>query len=112
MQWEVLNMAIDGGWGDSAELDVDEQRSQMVEMVVDLFTMNDEPLEAYDVEDFLASVMHENYATEVEDGSLQMVSRLLATMYADVTRKKDFAGLAKILERFQGKSGKVSSILL
>ncbi len=39
-QWDVLNVAIDGGWGDSAELEPEEQRAQMIEMIVDLFTMS------------------------------------------------------------------------
>jgi hypothetical protein len=106
VQWDVLNMAIDGGWGDSAEYDPEEQREQLVDMLVELFTMNTDTLEAYDVEDYLTNVMHENYSTEVDDGSLQMVSKLLATMYVDVTKKKDFAGLIKVLDRYS-KTGKV-----
>ncbi len=39
-QWDALNTAIDGGWGDSAELEPEEQRAQMIEMIVDLFTMS------------------------------------------------------------------------
>ncbi len=92
-----------------------------------------------DVEDFLYNVMHENYSTEVEDGSLPVVrwfaitsrpcllptpfqdnrslgrcfiafftqiSRLLSVLYVDCTRKKNFAGLQKLLDRFND-NGKV-----
>ncbi len=34
---------------------------------------DDEPLDSMDVEDFLYNVMHQNYSTEVEDGSLPVV---------------------------------------
>jgi hypothetical protein len=93
-----------------------------------------------DVEDFLYNVMHENYSTEVEDGSLPVVrwfaitssppvwfrllfrtiaksvdvsshlsmqiSRLLSVLYVDCTRKKNFTGLQKLLDRFND-NGKV-----
>ena len=92
-----------------------------------------------DVEDFLYNVMHENYSTEVEDGSLPVVrrrrsliaaclrptsvatnahsidhfshfhtqvSRLLSVLFVDCTRKKSFAGLQKLLDRFND-NGKV-----
>jgi hypothetical protein len=38
--WEALNTAIENGWGDSCEYEPEEQREQLTEMLVELFTMS------------------------------------------------------------------------
>ena len=39
-QWDILEAAIGGGWGDAAQFSAEEQFDQMSDMLVDMFTMS------------------------------------------------------------------------
>eukprot|EP00455_Lapot_gusevi_P022138 TRINITY_DN2305_c0_g2_i1.p1 TRINITY_DN2305_c0_g2~~TRINITY_DN2305_c0_g2_i1.p1 ORF type:complete len:213 (+),score=60.89 TRINITY_DN2305_c0_g2_i1:66-704(+) len=103
--WDVLNMAIAGGWGDSVEFDAEEQRTQVVQMVVDLFTMNEGQVERNDIEDFLDEMLTQNYETEAHDGSVQAIANTFLVLYRDCVVRREYRVLTKLCER-HAKAGK------
>ncbi|XP_074427785.1 uncharacterized protein LOC141737069 [Larus michahellis] len=76
--WAALQLAVAQGFGGPQS---PEKAAWLVGALQDFFTQN-EDLAEEEVEDFLAEVMDNEFDTAVEDGSLQLVSRQLVSLFA------------------------------
>ncbi|XP_064606664.1 pre-rRNA-processing protein TSR2 homolog [Liolophura sinensis] len=76
--WTVLELAINHGFGGAHS---QEKGDWMVYAVCQWFKEND-GIEAYELEDFLADVLNTEFDTIAEDGSLIQISEMICKMYS------------------------------
>ncbi|TNM86530.1 hypothetical protein fugu_006760 [Takifugu bimaculatus] len=75
--WPVLQIAVDNGFGGVYG---HQKADWMVDVVQQYFLDNDD-LQQYEVEDFISLLMHQEFDTLVDDGSLPQVSGSLLQMF-------------------------------
>lgn len=100
--WDVLNMAIDSGWGGSEQECIDKKLDMKYDIMY-LFT--EKKFSVFHLEDHLRELMSEDFCINVEDGSIEWTSKLLIRLHEDCERG-DFAGLEKLLQRRELKRSK------
>eukprot|EP00731_Ephydatia_muelleri_P031422 Em0022g936a len=77
-EWEALDIAVKNGFGGSFGV---EKARWMEAATVQYFQENDN-LEDDEIEDFLATVVNQEFDTIVDDGSLPSVAKKLCWLYA------------------------------
>ncbi|KAM9855360.1 pre-rRNA-processing protein TSR2 homolog [Aulostomus maculatus] len=75
--WPVLQIAVDNGFGGV----YGQQKADWLVDVVQQYFHDNADLQQYEVEDFIANLMDQEFDTVVDDGSLPQVSLLLMQMF-------------------------------
>ncbi|XP_048872800.1 pre-rRNA-processing protein TSR2 homolog isoform X2 [Brienomyrus brachyistius] len=75
--WPVLQIAVDNGFGGVYSK---QKADWMVDAVQQYFQQNDD-LQQYEVEDFLADLMNNEFDTVVDDGSLPQVASKICQLF-------------------------------
>ncbi|KAM9344430.1 pre-rRNA-processing protein TSR2 homolog isoform 1-T1 [Pholidichthys leucotaenia] len=76
--WPVLQIAVDNGFGGVHS----QQKADWMVDVVQQYFHNNADLQQYEVEDFIAELMDQEFDTVVDDGSLPQVSMSLLQMFS------------------------------
>ncbi|KAM9785580.1 pre-rRNA-processing protein TSR2 homolog [Neosynchiropus ocellatus] len=76
--WPVLQIAVDNGFGGV----YGQQKADWLVDVVQQYFHDNADLQLYEVEDFVAQLLDQEFDTVVDDGSLPQVSRQLLQMFS------------------------------
>lgn len=92
-RWEAMTLAIENGWGGH---NGDSKRTNMIKSIIDNFKHKRGKVDSDEMEEYLSDTLSKEFNTEAEDGSVQWLSKLFATLWVDCVDKKDFTGLRKL----------------
>ncbi|KAJ8257766.1 hypothetical protein GJAV_G00189460 [Gymnothorax javanicus] len=96
--WPVLQIAVDNGFGGVYS----QQKADWMVGVVQQYFHENANLEQYEVEDFLADLMNNEFDTVVDDGSLPQVASQVSQFYSQCKQGKlsEVKGqIAKLLQK-------------
>lgn len=102
--WDVLKMAMDGGWGEGNPLNL---REKLLDDLLANFAerwIKGKEVEPDSVNTFLLESMDDLFCAELEDSMAWPLSKVVCTLYKECTQG-EMKGVNFILEKF-GKSSK------
>nr|XP_033777649.1 pre-rRNA-processing protein TSR2 homolog [Geotrypetes seraphini] len=105
--WPVLQIAVENGFGGPHS----QEKAEWMAGVVEQYFQTNADLQQYEVEDFLAEILNNEFDTMVEDGSLPQVAQQLCSLFQQCKRGEEAAVREKISQLSQNRSkGKITVV--
>ncbi|XP_030050136.1 pre-rRNA-processing protein TSR2 homolog [Microcaecilia unicolor] len=105
--WPVLQIAVENGFGGPHS----QEKAEWMVGVVEQYFQTNADLQQYEVEDFLAEILNNEFDTMVEDGSLPQVAHQLCSLFQQCQKGEEAAVRERISQLSQSKTkGKITVV--